>query len=307
MHHRLCYVLVPLWLLGLASPLSAQVQPSHAQLELNERAYDAFLNKDFVKAARLYRASLDLGPLNITQANYGFALYKQGKCEDAHRAYIETERAPQVLDPPPEEVQATLEKYKSILHKTCGEVVLPCEEGLEVSVDRRPRRLCSEVRWLSPGRHILTAHKDRKRVVEDVQIQANEKTHVVFSWAMKAPADLFSEAPPQDESRWNAELGYQITGIAGGVFLAGAGLMEVLVLQPEFDALKTLSGSRFDAQKDSLEEKQSLTRGLLYAGSALSLTAVVLYLLVPDDLASQSALDVRWSSQGAEASWQVSF
>ena len=110
-------------------PLGAQelVEPTAAQLQLNEQGYEAFLAEDWERAIRVYQELLDLGPLNTAYASLGFSLFKAGRCEEAREAYDLAETAPQVVDPPPKQVASILAKYREKLYGECpGHIVVEC-------------------------------------------------------------------------------------------------------------------------------------------------------------------------------------
>jgi hypothetical protein len=95
------------------------VEPTAAQLELNNQGVEAIVAKDFEQAVRLFRASLDLGELNITYVNMGRAYQYANQCEKAEDAYARALKAPAVPRPSPEKIAAVIERYREELKATC--------------------------------------------------------------------------------------------------------------------------------------------------------------------------------------------
>lgn len=102
-----------------SAPAQATVEPSNAQLELNNRAVKAIVAKDYPKAVRLFRSSLDLGELNITYVNMGRAYQYMGNCKDAEKAFDKALSAPAVAQPSADKIAAVIAKYRKELKESC--------------------------------------------------------------------------------------------------------------------------------------------------------------------------------------------
>lgn len=101
--------------LAMLAPLCVSAQeaaaPTEIQLKLYEEGASAFGAGEFEKAVRLFRASNDLGPLNVTYLNLGRALYRLGRCDEARDALDAARTAPQVAEPTPAAVLDKIVEY----------------------------------------------------------------------------------------------------------------------------------------------------------------------------------------------------
>lgn len=95
------------------------VEPSSAQLELNNRGVQAIVAKQYETAVRLFRSSTDLGELNITYVNMGRAYQYMGECENAEAAYDKALEAPAVASPSPDKIAAVIARYRMELDESC--------------------------------------------------------------------------------------------------------------------------------------------------------------------------------------------
>ena len=77
------------------------VEPTEGQYELNAEGIAAFKEGQLDKAENLFRASLNLGALNITWLNLGRVLQRQGRCKGAREAFQSALTAPAVQTPRP--------------------------------------------------------------------------------------------------------------------------------------------------------------------------------------------------------------
>mgnify|MGYP002633194949 CR=1 FL=1 len=104
-----------------ATPAAAQdfASPSDTQIKLYEEGAAAFQAGEFEKAVRLFQASIDLGPLNLTYLNLGRALFRLDRCEEARDALDKARSAPRVANPPPEAVMDKIVEYSLDL-ADCG-------------------------------------------------------------------------------------------------------------------------------------------------------------------------------------------
>lgn len=128
-------------------PSQAIVEPTAAQLELNNQGVTAISERNFEQAVRLFKASLDLGELNITYVNMGRAYQYLNECDDAADAYERALRSPAIAEPSPEEIAEVVERYQNELAESCeqkasAEAETEAEEVAEESVE--------EVRSIQP-------------------------------------------------------------------------------------------------------------------------------------------------------------
>lgn len=101
------------------------VEPSAAQLELNDQGVEAIINRNFAQASRLFQASLDLGELNITYVNLGRAFQYLNECEKAEQAYARALTAPAIPEPTPAEIAEVVERYREELKHNCKPSAAP--------------------------------------------------------------------------------------------------------------------------------------------------------------------------------------
>lgn len=311
--HRLAAPCAVLATMAWGTTASAQdtLQPTAVQIELNDEAYDAFVAEDFAKAARLYRASLDIGPLNMTYANYGFALFRMGRCAEASEAYESASRAPKITDPPPSEVEATLEAYRGLLPQGCARISLECPgPGVEISLDGNPPEACdSRQRWIAPGQHAVKATVDGAPWEARFAVDAGQNRAITMAPVEATPSPV---EPAPGEARWMGTAGL-IAGGAGLASLLGGLFIEVGVLQPGVEELEELSAqgdiNGFNARKDELAGSQTTAQILFIGGGLLTATGLVLYLL--DEPAEQEPAAPQglmpWLGPGYGAAFGGSF
>lgn len=101
------------------------VEPSAAQLELNNQGVRAIGARKFAEAVKLYQASLALGELNITYVNMGRAYQYMNLCAEAEEAYANALRAPKVAEPAPAQIAAAIERYRDELDAKCVQASAP--------------------------------------------------------------------------------------------------------------------------------------------------------------------------------------
>jgi hypothetical protein len=128
--------------LSVALPAAAEdlATPTDTQLKLYEEGALAFGAGEYEKAARLFQASIDLGPLNVTYLNLGRALFRLDRCEEARDALDAARSAPRVADPPHEAVMDKIVEYSLDL-ADCGSdpvVVVPDKPVEPEPVAARP-------------------------------------------------------------------------------------------------------------------------------------------------------------------------
>lgn len=105
------------------------VEPSAAQLELNDQGVEAIINRDFAQATRLFQASLDLGELNITYVNLGRAYQYMSECEKSEQAYMRALEAPAIPEPTPDEIAEVVERYRAELKRDCKPAAAPAGQA----------------------------------------------------------------------------------------------------------------------------------------------------------------------------------
>jgi|SRR5690554_100250 len=96
------------------------IEPTSAQLELNNQGVQAIREKDFEKAVRLFRSSTDLGALNITYVNMGRAYQYMGDCENAEASYDKALKAQPVKAPSVAEIETAITRYRKELIASCA-------------------------------------------------------------------------------------------------------------------------------------------------------------------------------------------
>lgn len=236
------------------------VQPTDAQVQLYEKAFEAFQQEDFPKAIELLRSALTLGELNIIYLNLGRAYFRNGQCAEAEDTYAKARKAPQVAEPSPAEVQGKLDSFRKDLDKGCpGVLVVKCEPaGMQVRLDGGPPQACGEL-LVPVGFHKVEGEWEGRTAVEVVQIQPRGRAEVSLKverregaspwpWlvggagvvllgaslgldlAVVGPAvedyerAIVMGSPDEDELRADAELWQQVTlgvGASGGALLLG--------------------------------------------------------------------------------------
>lgn len=134
------------WMTPAYAQANKVVEPTSAQIELNEAGIQAILDKDYALAVQLFDSSLALGPINITYVNRGRAYQHAGKCEEADASYEAAYSAPVMTEPSAANIAATIERYRAEMMETCpGKLVLECEpRELHVTVDGKPLGACPE-------------------------------------------------------------------------------------------------------------------------------------------------------------------
>jgi len=118
------------------------VEPSSAQLELNNRGVQAIVAKQYSTAVRLFRSSTDLGELNITYVNMGRAYQYMGECENAEAAYAKALNVPAVASPSPDKIAAVIARYRVELDESCVPVdssTVPTSPEQDVKEDEGER------------------------------------------------------------------------------------------------------------------------------------------------------------------------
>ncbi len=286
-----------------ASAQASTILATEAQSQLNDEGVQAIIDGDPDKAIRIFRASLDLGHLNVTWLNLGRALAKAGRCDEAVAAYDAVEAAPQVPDPPPEVVAGVLERYRSELIGPCpGVLSVACSpDGVQLQIDDQPPIDCpAEGLTLSPGEHRVVGVLAEERVEEVVTIVSMERAQLTLT--LKTPVVAIGPEiiePPQQGAlgTW----GWIAAGTGGAALLAALAV-DAVSISPDIKSLKELrtqpgQQESFDDLKSSIEGAQGLNLGLLISGGALVVTGVLLIAFAPD---------VEPSAEGAKAAPSLS-
>lgn len=314
-----------LWTLGilsLSSPSAAQsdpvvIEPSEEQIALSQQAYQAFVDKDWDKAIDIYQRLLDLGPLNSAYASLGFAYFKAGRCEEAREALDSAEVAPKVSNPPPEVVDELLARYRGQLNTECpGTLILTCSQpGVQLAVDGQAPAACTgNALYLLPGEHSVVAELEGNQETYQVTVAAMETTRLeVFIPGVavtdKAP-DLTE--PPQAQGLGSLGWGGVTLAGAGGAVMLAAVALDVTTLSSNVQALREASAdndlTRYDSLKPTVENQQSLVKGMVVSGGAL---LVVGGALLTIDLLSDSPgeasgdeASLTITPQGAVVHWR---
>jgi tetratricopeptide (TPR) repeat protein len=97
------------------------VEPSEAQMSLNDDGVRAMIEGDFAGAVSLLERAKRLGSLNVTYLNLGRAYQKLGRCPEARLALEQAKTAPAVADPPPAEVNSVADEYLAELAEVCDD------------------------------------------------------------------------------------------------------------------------------------------------------------------------------------------
>ena len=111
MYRATLIVLMVLSLLSATAMAQDSGEPTEGQYELNAEGIQAFKAGELDKAESLFRASLNLGPLNITWLNLGRVLQRQGQCQEARQAFESALSAPPVPSPTQEQVLRKVSEY----------------------------------------------------------------------------------------------------------------------------------------------------------------------------------------------------
>lgn len=112
------------------------VEPTAAQLELNNQGVRAISARKFGEAVKLFQASLALGELNITYINMGRAYQYMNQCAEAEDAYANALQAPKVAEPTPAQIAAAVARYRDELDTKC--VQASADDGAEPDKAAQP-------------------------------------------------------------------------------------------------------------------------------------------------------------------------
>lgn len=250
----------------------AQTSASTAQDELNQRGVEAIIDGKYDAAIRLFKSSLDLGPLNITYLNLGRAYQKANQCNEALDAYNVVQSSPAVESPSSDEIAAALEKYRAELASTCpGFVRMECSANMMVSIDSAEPVPCSaEKVELPPGDHRFEGSVGDRHVKAGVTVVGMKTSNVVLD---------VGPAPSSPLNTWA-----MITSASGGaLLLAGLGV-DLFVLGPLVDDIDAATDQdEHNRLSDDLSSNQSLGLGLYIGGGVLAAAGIALFVLAPGD------------------------
>ncbi len=318
----------------IALQTAPQAQGSlEAQLQLNEQGYEASAQGDHEKAARLFRASLDLGELNITYLNLGRSLSKLGRCQEAIKAYNNVEKAPPVEAPSPAQIQEVLTKFRADLTEGCpAEVTVVCKPAtMTIQVDDQKPQLCpAKPLLLAPGKHRIVGLLDERRTEE---ISLTTKSLDTLSVALELkPVITDNVEPPSTRETIVVTpgplAGWIMLGV-GGVALTTVMVIDLLVLQPRIHHLEDLSEQddrqafqdAINRDKDGIESFQNLNLGLLIGGGVLTVGGAIWLAFTSgaetqstprqekkaSRTSSQGDWNLWWNAQGGGLQWQRSW
>lgn len=306
----------------LSVPAAAQsdpvvIEPSEEQIALSQEAYQAFVDKDWDKAIDIYQRLLDLGPLNSAYASLGFAYFKAGRCEEARDALDSAEVAPKVSNPPPEVVGELLSRYRGQLSAECpGTLILTCSQpGVQLAVDGQAPGACTgNALYLLPGEHSVVAELEGNKETYQVTVAAMETTRleVFIPGAVAAETTPEPTAPPQDQRLGSLGWGGVTLAGAGGAVMLAAVALDVTTLSSNVQALREASAdndlTRYDSLKPTVENQQSLVKGMVVSGGALVIVGGALLTIdllsdTPGE-ASGDGASLTITPQGAVVHWR---
>ena len=242
------------------------VKPTTAQQQLNDQAVEAALAGDIDKAVRLFRASLDLGELNVTHLNLGRSLFKAGRCKEAEEAYAATLTSPKVAAPSPADVAEIVERYRAELQETCpGSVEVACDGGQNYTVGGKTAP-CGGTVSLPAGSYTVRAKFATGEAQQAVDITAMETVRISLEAPKRGPDD------PPDESSEGISLstwGYIVGGTGALLVLTGL-IIDAAVIGPDFDEFEEAGSSgdtaRYNELRDSLDSNQTLNLVVFVVG-----------------------------------------
>jgi len=297
-----------------ASPAAAQevVEPTQAQIQLYQKAIEAYQQEDWARAIELLRSSLALGELNLVYLNLGRALFRSGDCAGATEAYNKALTAPAVAEPPAAELRTKVETYRKELASCPGTVVLSCEpRDMKVTVDGAAPVPCAGELMLSPGEHVLTATNGtvsaQTRVV--VETQRRQEVELMASGSVEPPPVVAQRGSPL--VTWGL-----ITASAGGATLIAAAVVDQTALATAIEEYEyaITNSSEVDeiAARNDADGLQTTVLILTAAGGAVTLSGVVILaigLLSGDEAAPPAQAVAPWivPGGGGGVSWSASW
>ncbi|MFU8802351.1 MAG: tetratricopeptide repeat protein [Bradymonadaceae bacterium] len=224
------------------------VQPTTAQLELNEQGVEAIIAENYDEAVNLFQASLSLGRLNITHINLGRAYQRAGDCFKAEEQYQLTLDAPVIADPPPSQIGQTVRRYRQELQESCpGKLIIRCTpESMALHIGDEGPLACDGTELLRPpGEHLVRGELDGEHTEITVALKALQTERISLSLAPSARTTsepektLTTTVAPPPEVEPASRASYVWLG-AGGATLVGALALDIFPASAsngEFDAL----------------------------------------------------------------------
>lgn len=275
------------------------VVPSDTQIQLYSEGAQAFQQEDYPKAIRLFKASLDLGELNITYLNLGRAYFKSGECKEAERHYALALTSPQIAEPTPAQVQAKVEEYRRDLQSQCpGAVTVQCDPaGMMLEFDGEAPVACRAEPWpLKPGRHVIIGQAGGQTAIQKVDVVAMQPATVTLKIEPKAEVT----PPPGGGTSGGGFTTLEMTGLitagGGGALLLGALVYDLGVLGPRFDEYEEAAANgaaNYDSLKSDVESGQTTVLVLTGVGAAAVVTGGVLYFLGGEEAPKAEAAGIE--------------
>lgn len=284
---------------------------SPAQAQLNDEAVEAVASGDLEKAVRLFRASLDVGELNITWLNLGRTLSKLGRCGEAEEAYKKTLEAPRVAEPTPLEVDAIVARYRLEMRETCGGFMLvECSPvDMTISIDAGPDQPCpADPIELPAGRHELVGSYDGQTTTAYLDINGMETSRLALTITpVEKPATpVVTPTAPVASGGGTNWLGWTVFGL-GAVVLGGATALDVLVIQPDVQRLEDRdfdNQEAFDKAKGDTGDLQTINLAAFATGGALLVSGVVILLL---DIPEEAPVEAFVTPDSGGLLWRVRY
>ena len=165
------------------------VEPTGAQQEMNSKAIAAVNERNFETAITLFKASIELGELNITYLNMGRTYQRMGECVKAKETYRKARLTKyKVPLPTYDVVDKALNEYETELYDSCttGELVMSCEpRQLSLFVGVKGPLACPSGEnplRLEEGEYVITGELEgyEKKRLAAVTINRVERTNVVI-------------------------------------------------------------------------------------------------------------------------------
>jgi hypothetical protein len=267
------------------------VEPTPAQVELYQRANEAFARDEWDNAIELLESALALGEINILHLSLGRTLFRDGRCAEAALHYDRALVTPAVADPPPAEVAARVEAYRADLAAGCpGSLVVVCRP-LHATVtvdDGEPRECTSAAFTLPPGSHRVVVSLGTRSASETVRIEPMGETQVVLSVedaaAPPVTPPITSGRPGTAEPRTTRPLriaGLSLSG-AGLALLLGAALVDAITLGDAIDRFRdaaAIGDPRAEAFQDRASRLQSTALALYLTASLLGAAGAALFVV----------------------------
>jgi hypothetical protein len=253
----------------------ATVQPTDAQVQLYEKATEAYQAEDWPKTIELLRSSLALGELNVVYLNLGRALFRSGQCDQAEDAYAKALTAPRVEGLDVEDLKARIVEYRAELSACPGTLELVCNPPeMTVSIDGKVPVPCGQELLLAPGEHVLTASDGQLTAQTRVVVTSRQRQRVELDAAPKA------EAPPVERpTSLLVPIGVGTTLVGVGL-LAGGVVVDQVVLDDTLteleDAILAGDEAARKTARDDADGLQTTVLILYAAGGVVTLGGVVL-------------------------------